>query len=106
MQRLATDKKAQLKFICGRGGETLTLPNLPPPETRRWVTRRKAEVVAAVESGLLTLGEACNRYALSVEEFVGWQRSMERHGVAGLRATHLKKIGTAAHIAPRISVRE
>jgi hypothetical protein len=91
MGRLATDKKPQLKFIYGPGGETLTLPNLPPPETRRWVTRRKAEVVAAVESGLLTLGEACKRYALSVEEFASWQLSMEHHGVAGLRATHLQK---------------
>jgi hypothetical protein len=91
MGRLATDKNAELKFTYGPRGETVTLPNLPPPETRRWITRRKAEVVAAVESGLLTLGEACERYALSVEEFASWQQSIERHGLAGLRATHLQK---------------
>jgi hypothetical protein len=91
MGHLARDKKAQLKFIYGPRGETLTLPDLPPPETRRWVTRRKAEVVAAVESGLLTLGDACQRYALSVEEFTSWQRSMERHGLAGLRCTQAQK---------------
>ena len=91
MGRLATDNKAELKFIYGPRGETLTLPELPPAETRRWVTRRKAEVVAAVEGGLLTLGEACQRYALSVEEFASWQRSIERHGLAGLRATQQQR---------------
>jgi hypothetical protein len=91
MGRLATDNKSQLKFIYGPDGETLTLPDLPPPETRRWVSRRKAEVVAAVQGGLLTLGEACQRYALSVEEFSSWQRSIERHGLPGLRATQLQK---------------
>lgn len=91
MGRLATDEKAPIKFIYAPAGETLTLPDPPPTKTRRWVTRRKAEVVAAVEGGLLTLSEACQRYALSVEEFSSWQQSMERHGLAGLRATHLQK---------------
>ena len=31
---------------------------LPPPNTRRWVVRRKAAVVAAVQSGKITLEEA------------------------------------------------
>jgi hypothetical protein len=91
MGRLATDNKDQLKFIYGQDGETMTLPDLPPADTRRWVSRRKAEVVAAVEGGVLTLNEACQRYALSVEEFASWQRSIERHGLAGLRATQLQK---------------
>ena len=34
------------------------LDKLPPPETKRWVMRRKAQVVAAVRSGLLTFEEA------------------------------------------------
>ncbi|HTT82637.1 MAG TPA: DUF1153 domain-containing protein [Rhizomicrobium sp.] len=91
MGRLATDKKGQIRFVYGPGGEMLTLPDLPSPGTRRWVSRRKAEVVAAVQGGLLTLGEACERYALSVEEFMSWQHSIEHHGLAGLRATQLQK---------------
>jgi hypothetical protein len=43
---------------------------LPSPSTKRWVARRKAVVVAAVRSGLLSLQEACRRYNLSVEEFL------------------------------------
>ena len=42
---------------------------LPPPNTKRWVARRKAAVVEAVSSGVITLEEACRRYQLSEEEF-------------------------------------
>jgi hypothetical protein len=76
--------------VIGPSGRPLTLEDLPPPNTRRWVSRRKAEVVAAVRAGLLTLEEACQRYNLSVEEFLSWQRLIESHGVAGLRATRLQ----------------
>jgi hypothetical protein len=63
---------------------------LPPPETKRWVPRRKAEVVAAVEEGILTLDEACKMYALSSEEFLGWKKALERHGLAGLRRAYAR----------------
>ena len=48
--------------------------DLPPPDTERWVARRKATVVAGVHQGLITLEEACRRYALSIEEFLAWQQ--------------------------------
>jgi hypothetical protein len=63
---------------------------LPPPSTKRWVVRRKAVVVAAVRNGMLSLQEACERYNLSVEEFLAWQRSIDRYGVPGLRVTRLQ----------------
>ena len=63
---------------------------LPPPNTKRWVIRRKAEVVAAVRNGIITLEEACGRYKLSIEEFLSWQRLIEQHGLAGLRATRVQ----------------
>ena len=47
---------------------------LPPPNTTRWVVRRKAAVVAAVRAGVITVEEACRRYQLSEEEFLSWQR--------------------------------
>lgn len=43
--------------VIGPLGEPLTLADLPSPDTRRWVVRRKAEVVAAVNGGLLTLAK-------------------------------------------------
>ena len=66
------------------------LEDLPPPGIKRWVIRRKAEVVAAVRAGILSLDEACDRYKLSVEEFLSWQRSIDRHGLRGLRTTRIQ----------------
>lgn len=74
----------------GRAFGGLTMADLPPPNTKRWVIRRKAEVVAGVRSGLISLEEACRRYKLSIEEFLSWQRLIESHGLAGLRATRLQ----------------
>jgi Protein of unknown function (DUF1153) len=64
--------------------------DLPPPDTKRWVARRKAVVVNAVRAGAISLEEVCRRYELSVEEFLAWQRAIEAHGVAGLRVTRLQ----------------
>ena len=74
----------------GRVSGGLTAADLPPPNTKRWVIRRKAEVVAGVRSGVISLEEACRRYKLSIEEFLSWQRLIESHGLAGLRATRLQ----------------
>lgn len=71
-------------------GQPITFDDLPPSDTKRWVTRRKAAVVAGVRAGLLSLDDACRRYSLSVDEFLSWQRRLERHGLAGLRTTRLK----------------
>jgi hypothetical protein len=67
------------------------LDRLPPPDTRRWVMRRKAQVVAAVRSGLLTFEEACERYRLSEEEFKSWMQLLDHHGLRGLRATRMQE---------------
>jgi hypothetical protein len=79
------------KYVIGPTGAPLTLADLPPPNTQRWVIRRKAEVVAAVRGGLLTLDEACTRYSLTNEEFLGWQQSIDRYGLAGLRTTRIQQ---------------
>ena len=38
--------------VIGPLGEPLTIDDLPSPKTKRWVVRRKAEVVAAVNGGI------------------------------------------------------
>lgn len=57
-----------------------TAIDLPPPDTKRWVARRKAVVVNAVRSGAISLEEVCRRYELSVEEFLAWQRDRHSRG--------------------------
>jgi hypothetical protein len=76
--------------VADLASRVMTEADLPPPETKRWVMRRKAEVVAGVRCGLISLEEACRRYTLSVEEFLSWQRLIDSHGVRGLRATRLQ----------------
>ena len=66
--------------VIGPEGFPLTLETLPSPLTKRWVSRRKAEVVVAVESGLLTLHDVCARYRISPEELLYWQARFARHG--------------------------
>ena len=61
--------------------------DLPPPNTKRWVVRRKAAVVTAVRSGRTTLEEALQRYQLTEEEYRSWERAFDQHGLPGLRST-------------------
>lgn len=79
-----------LDGVPGPDGRPLRIEDLPPPETKRWVIRRKALVVAAVRGGLISLEDACARYTLSIEEFLSWQRAIDAFGLPGLRATRLQ----------------
>ncbi len=84
-------RRKRENVVIGPEGTALTMADLPKPDTVRWVIRRKAEVVAAVRGGLLTLEGACDRYGLSTEEFLSWQRTIEAHGLAGLRTTRIQQ---------------
>ena len=95
-----SDSPGRQSNVIGPAGKPLTLDDLPPPSTRRWVIRRKAEVVTAVRAGLLTLEEACERYNLSVEEFLSWQSLIDKHGMRGLRTTRLQQYRRHAGRAP------
>ena len=51
---------------------------------------RKAAVVEAVRSGVISLEEACRRYRLSHEEFRAWEKAIDAFGTPGLRATRFQ----------------
>ena len=72
-------------------GSILTRADLPPPDTRRWVARRKAVVVKAVVYGLIPEKEALERYDLSEEEFAQWRVVSLKHGEDGLKVTAIRK---------------
>jgi hypothetical protein len=77
--------------IVGPDGYLMTVHDLPPSDTQRWIPRRKAVVVFAVAGGLISPVEACKRYRLTLEELEQWNRSIQNHGVRGLRVTQLKQ---------------
>ena len=84
------ERKGRVSYVIGPDGSPLTIADLPAPETKRWVVRRKAEVVAAVNGGLLTIDEVLERYNLTLEEFASWQRAVDRSGMQGLRVTRIQ----------------
>jgi transposase-like protein len=67
------------------------IADLPPADTKRWTVQRKAAVVEAVQKGVISLEEACRRYDISIEEFLNWQRLVDAHGIAGLKATQAQR---------------
>jgi hypothetical protein len=87
---MTVQRHNRARYVIGPDGRALTVADLPPRNTKRWVIRRKAELVAAVRGGLLSLEEACERYALTIDEFLSWQRTLDRHGLPGLRATRVQ----------------
>ena len=75
--------------VIGPDGHVMSEKDLPSADTKRWVIRRKAEVVAGVKAGLISLAEACERYSLSMDEFLTWQSQLDRHGLKGLKVTRI-----------------
>src|SRR5919112_6895701 len=86
-----TSSPAPVRRVLAPDGSVLTLADLPPPDAQRWVASRKAIVVAAVRGGLLSMSDACARYRLTTEEFLGWQTQVDRDGLQGLRATRIQE---------------
>jgi Protein of unknown function (DUF1153) len=70
-------------------GELDLVPDLPKP-TQRWTMRRKAAVIQAVRGGWISIEEAVEMYCISVDEFLAWERNVDRYGVPGLRTTRLQ----------------
>ena len=77
--------------VTGPLGNPLTLADLPRPGTLRWVARRKAEVVAAVEGGLLQHQDRFRMYTLSLDELLSWQQTLAGRGIRGLRIRTLSE---------------
>ena len=96
LQERRVNKQGE-QYVVGPTGTPLTMRDLPPENTDRWVIRRKAEVVAAVRGGLLSLDDALLRYRLTAEEFLAWQKAIDKWGMQGLRTTRIRTT------APKVS---
>ena len=65
------------------------IPDLPSP-TQRWTVRRKAIVIEAVRGGWVPIEDVCEVYDISVDEFLAWERDIDRYGLRGLPSTRLQ----------------
>jgi hypothetical protein len=50
----------------------------------------QSPVVEAVRGDWIPIEEACQLYQISVEEFLTWERDLDRHGVPALRTTRIQ----------------
>jgi hypothetical protein len=71
-------------------GKPLTLHDLPSSWAVKWTARRKAAVIHAVHTGLLSLDEASARYALSSEEFRSWEVMLDGFGLPALASRRIQ----------------
>jgi hypothetical protein len=78
------------------------VPELPKPH-RRWTVRRKATVIEAVRGGWIPIEEVCELYSISVDEFLAWERDLDRYGVPGLRTTRYQIYRDTDKRAPAVS---
>ncbi|ABF51792.1 DUF1153 domain-containing protein [Sphingopyxis alaskensis] len=85
------DLKTKPTSVAGPLGP-VTVGDLPSSSTTYWTARRKAEVLAAIDGGLMDFEEACERYRLSREELAAWRRMLDRAGVPGLRITNRQRL--------------
>jgi hypothetical protein len=77
-------------------GERLPVDTLPPADTVRWVPRRKAQVVCAIDGGLISRQEACDLYGISDAELFSWEKLLGDHGPRALRVTRTQHYQQAA----------
>jgi hypothetical protein len=94
-------KTGPVAYVVGPDGDVLTLADLPPPDTVRWMPRKKARLVAAVCGGLISLNEACTRYSLSAEEFGVWKSLFDEAGLMGLRVTMAPRRPSSMRLPPQ-----
>jgi hypothetical protein len=93
--------RPRVESVMGPYGP-VTIVDLPSADTKRWSIRRKATVTAAVRGGLLSLEEACGRYALDVEELLSWQYCIDHYGLQGLRTTRTQFYSAKGSRAPKM----
>jgi len=88
---MEANKRPRFSYVISADGGALALSDLPESNNRRWVPRHKANVVAAVRGGLIGLDELCERYKLTIEEFVTWSSAVDKFGIPALRATRFRQ---------------
>ena len=91
-----------ISYVIGPQGTILTTADLPSASLKRWTVYRKAEIVAAIRGGLLSLEDACERYSLTAAELISWQWAIGRDSTCrgGTRATRTWEVAREQSCIP------
>lgn len=73
-------------------GSLLSVADLPPRDTTRWVASRKLAVARAVLYQLRPQEEIFETYSISEEEFCAWVSCLAANGPSGLKITSRSNI--------------
>jgi transposase-like protein len=87
----------------GRASRLTRQNQLPPVDVARWVSSRKAKVVAAVLAGKIGVDAVARRYAIGRDELQQWIAAFADEGESGLRSLP-KKRGRTANIQHRFEI--
>ena len=88
---MGEDRRGRVSYVIGPDGSPLTLADLPAPEHEAMGYPAQGGSGGGCPRRTSSLDEACRRYTLTVEEFLAWQRAIDRFGMAGLRATRVQQ---------------
>ncbi|MGN6516207.1 MAG: DUF1153 domain-containing protein [Rhizomicrobium sp.] len=80
-----------MSYVIGPDGSPMTVFDLPSAKTQRWSLKLKADVIAAVKGGLISVEEATARYQLNQEKLIAWKNEVEEADLLQLRATRVRK---------------
>jgi uncharacterized protein DUF1153 len=75
-----------------------------PWRGQRWTVAREATVIQAVRGGWVPIEEVCALCNISPDEFVAWERDVDRYGAPGLRATRVQIDRTTQKGSERITM--
>lgn len=78
-------------FVERLNRKTLTFDTRSSARNKRWSCRRKAEIIAAIRSKLLSREEAMRLYGLSEGELTLWEWCINLNGEQGLQAGRIQE---------------
>ena len=87
----SVDGMSLADMVCDRSAGLVAPVVDPPPVLLPGEADLLDEIFVRSSGGLLSLEEACNRYTLTMDEFLSWQISIDKHGLAGLRTTRIQQ---------------
>ena len=82
------DHKVAIKL---KDGTILSLSDLPPSNTTRWVASAKASVIRVYMAGLAAREDLIKKYNLSQEEFDSWLSRYVNGGNKALKVINTRK---------------